>query len=428
MSSDEIAIFEPEIENGPKKIIILTEHDSIEDYNWALNEFSPDITYILYPSLFFEPYFRTYKQLLKAHTPDNIGFNSALYALTTNKYGFGFYNSLWRRLYAYLTETESLLNACENHELYFQLSNELLNQKHLSKNANNKLIIGPTSSIDRNGLFIRGVRNYVINMLFDDKTDIYDKHFTEYSQHAGQPIPKHQYFLELWHSYKDRDNEHEFWEYLVTWRDMIYWDYVTDSNAYLPQPHFTKILKKSNELYPNDELRHLPFNTCYRSLVHDTFTNLQQMNDIENVLLIVPTNGYVDHFMDLYGNTTDLDLIYGAKFDEFDNFIHPRMKPIIYSGIGIGIGYYFNRKQHEYKNIVWKRRMFRMAKWSANGTTAAFLGAYWLGTCYFNLISGHSYCNQSIAKRINDMKTDVAKLHTRRKWTDYLFRKFHGVQ
>ena len=96
MSSEEISIFEPELEsdNGPKQFIILTEHDSIEDYNWIQDQFDPDLTYIVYPSQLFKPYFRDYKQLLKAHAPDNIGFNSALYALTANKHGFGFYNTL----------------------------------------------------------------------------------------------------------------------------------------------------------------------------------------------------------------------------------------------------------------------------------------------------------------------------------------------
>lgn len=436
MSSDEICIFEPNLDdNGPNKFIILTEHDSIEDYNWIIDDFNPDLTYILYPSQLFSPYFRNYCQLLKAHSPDNNGLNSALYALTTNKYGFGFYNTLWRRCYAYLTETESILNACDNHKLYFNLSSQITSSPNV--------ISGPllnSSKIDKDGLFIRGVRDYVMKILFfDDDTELYDAHFKEYAQNDGEPIPKHQYFLQLWQSYKDRENEDDFWKYLVKWRDMIYWDYVIDSNAYLPHPIFTKILRKSYELYPPcKQLRHLPLNTSFKSLVHDTYNNLQQINidnngNINRVVLIVPTYAYCQQFCDLYGNTTDFDLIYASKYNEFDNFMHPRIKPIVYSSIGFGIGYYFKRQQNIYKHITFKRRTYRLLRYTANGTTATFLGIYALGASYFNLISSHSYSNQTVAKQIDTIKNSTSRqqqqpqTQTKRKWTDFLFRKLHNI-
>ena len=409
----------------------------MEDYDWIEREFDPDITYVMYPSELFTPYFRDYKQLLKAYAPDNIGFNSALYALTSNKYGFGFYNTLWRRCYAYLTETESLLNACDNHELYFNLSSQLI-AKHKDDtnktNNKNKIIIGPrcrSSKIDRDGLFIRGVRDYVTNILFlDDQTDLYDAHFAEHAVAEGQSIPKHQYFLQLWQHYADKSNEHDFWQYLVKWRDMIYWDYVIDSEAYLPHPSFTKILRQSYQLYPpHGELRHLPLETSYKSLIHDTFNNLQQLNidnngEIEKVVLIVPSNAYIDHFIQLYGTLTDNDLYYASPFREFDDFMHPRIKPFVYSGIGFGFGYYFKRQQMKYKEIIWKRRMYRCSRWTANGITAGFLGVYCLGACYFNLISSHSYCNMTVAKQIDALKQESkAQAATKRKWTDFLFKR-----
>jgi len=305
----------------------------------------------------------------------------------------------------------------------------------VNSTENNNIIIGPhypSSNIDKEGLFVRGVRDYVTRiLLLDDQTDLYDAHFAEYAVAEGKAIPKHQYFLQLYQHYADKPNEHDFWKYLVKWRDMIYWDYVIDSEAYLPHPQFTKILRKSYKLYPpHGELRHLPLDTSYKSLVHDTFNNLQQISideyngKLEKCVLIVPSNTYGEHFIQLYGSTTDDDLYYGSTFREFDDFMHPRIKPLVYAGIGFGIGYGFKRQQMKYSDIVWKRRMYRCARWTANGVTAGTLGIYWLATCYFNLISSHSYCNQTVAKQIDTMKQDAkTQRETKRKWTDFIFRR-----
>eukprot|EP01083_Nonionella_stella_P084872 235033_1 len=426
MSSEEIVIFHPEVVNGPSEFILLTEHDDIDDYTWVLQEFDPDLTYIMYPSTLFKSYFRNYTQLLRAHAPDNVGLNSALWALTANKYGLGFYNTLWHRVYAYFTETESILNACDNHELYFKLSH------HILSDTDHRVMV--PSTIDKDGLFIRGVRDYVMHMLFYDKqTDTYDAHFEEHAKIDGESIAKHEYFLQLWNSYAHRDNEHEFWEYLIKWRDMIYWDYVTDSNAYLPAPTFTKIVRKSHELYPpHGPLRHLPVDKAYKSLVHDAYNALKDVDDVDKVVVIVPTHVYSEHFVKLYGNTTDDDLVHGSPYREFDSFVHPRIKPFMYGVVGYGSGYYFMRQQRRFKQVVWKRRAYRMARWTANGMTTLLFSAFGFSALYFNQISSHSYCNQTIAKQIENLKNNSdlsTKIgHTKRKWTDILFRRVvHGL-
>ena len=413
--------------SGPKKFYILTEHDSIDDYKWIQQQFEPDLTYILYPSSMFTLYFRDYAHLLKAHSPDNHDFNSALYALTENKHEFGLYNTLWLRIFSYFTETESILNACDNTHLYFNLSSELLS-KHTTTTNDSDILIGPSSNINKDGLYLRGVRDYVLDSMFGDKQmDSYESHFSEVAQIAGEDLPKHQYFMWLYDSgYAGRENEDDFWKYLVKWRDFFYWDFVNDADAYLPAPKFTKILQKSYELYPNEEeLRHLPLQNAYRCLVHDAYKQLERMESVESVLLIVPTNLYSDKFVEMYGNTSDEDLVYGAKYCEFDSFIHPRARPLVYSMIGFGAGYYCKRKQHLFKEIAWKRRMWRICRWSANVSTAVLLGVYGAAAAYYNLISGHTYRNQAVAKQIHNLKAE--KPRRKWKWIDLFFRRAIGL-
>merc|ERR1712176_326234 len=67
-----------------------------------------------------------------------------------------------------------------------------------------------------------------------------------------------------------------------------------------------------------------------------------------------------------------------------------------------------------------------MARWTANGSTALFLGVYAAAASYYNLISGHVYCNQTVAKRIHGMK-EGKREKPKRSWLDFLFRKAAGL-
>ncbi len=69
-----------------------------------------------------------------------------------------------------------------------------------------------------------------------------------------------------------------------------------------------------------------------------------------------------------------------------------------------------------------------MGRWTANGTTLFGLAVYGLAAGYFKLVSSHGYCNQTVAKRIENMKNATNRVAKKRKWTDTLFRKFvNGV-
>ena len=89
MLSRYIQIWYFTVDSGPKEFYILSENDSLEDYQWALEQFDPDLTYIVYPFSLFQPYFRDFTLCKKAHSPDNCGLNSALYVLTQNEGGMG---------------------------------------------------------------------------------------------------------------------------------------------------------------------------------------------------------------------------------------------------------------------------------------------------------------------------------------------------
>ena len=305
-----------------------------------------------------------------------------------------------------MTEAESLLNDCGIDELYFNLSSQLLSST--DSTIDSTVISTPSSRIDPDGLYIRGVEPYVLRILFDsNSSDFYESHFKDHAVDPidGESIPKHEYFLMLYQSVVQSasGDEDEFWEYLVKWRDMIYWDYFNDPESYLPHPAFTKILRTSYDMHPPSGcLRHLPFETSFRCLVHDAFMTLQQEQEVDRVLLIVPNEQYGEQFMQCYGETTERDLKYGAPYKE-SQWIHPRGRPVVGAMLGFGMGYWLKLQQMKSQDIVWKRRMYRIGRWTTNGATLCGLGVYGMAAWYFSVLSSVAHVNQTRSKQIDRM-------------------------
>ena len=94
---DDIKLFKPN-ELSPE-FIIMTEFDSIHDYIWVNNELKPDLTIILYPNNLWTKHFRSYINVKQGSKMDSHDINSAWYALTNNKHGFGMWNTLLYRYF-----------------------------------------------------------------------------------------------------------------------------------------------------------------------------------------------------------------------------------------------------------------------------------------------------------------------------------------